>query len=179
MADFTAVPILIAFVDLTRFAAHSEGLDDFELATTVDAYYERVHAVVHAAGGRVVKYIGDAALLAFPADGVDAGVLALIDLKQTIDGFMADRGWPCRLNVKAHFGTVAAGSFGARGDKRFDVLGKAVNTAARLDSTGIALSAEAFRKLTPETRKRFKKHTPPVTYIRHEDSRPPTRGRRG
>ena len=172
MADFTAVPILVAFVDLTRFAAHSEGLDDLEVAATVDAYYERVHAVVQAAGGRVVKFIGDAALLVFPADGVDAGVLGLVELKGVIDAFLVERAWPCRLTVKAHFGTVAAGAFGARDDKRYDVLGKTVNTAARLKSTGIALSADAFRQLGPDLRKRFKKHTPPITYIRHEDSRP-------
>jgi hypothetical protein len=37
----------------------------------------------------------------------------------------------------------------------------------------MALSPQAFRKLEPETRKLFKKHTPPVTYIpveeRHRD----------
>jgi hypothetical protein len=38
-----------------------------------------------------------------------------------------------------------------------------------LDATGVALSAEAFRQLGPELRKRFKKHTPTITYIRTED----------
>jgi hypothetical protein len=38
-----------------------------------------------------------------------------------------------------------------------------------LDSTGVALSVEAFRKLSPDMRRRFKKHTPPITYIRTED----------
>jgi hypothetical protein len=40
-----------------------------------------------------------------------------------------------------------------------------------LDAPGVALSGEAFRKLGPEMRKRFKKHTPPITYIRVEDPR--------
>jgi hypothetical protein len=31
------------------------------------------------------------------------------------------------------------------------------------------LTVEAFRKLSPPMRKRFKKHTPTVTYIRTED----------
>lgn len=39
----------------------------------------------------------------------------------------------------------------------------------------MTLSAEAFRKLSPETRKRFKKHSEPVAYIRTED--PHTRRR--
>ena len=46
-----------------------------------------------------------------------------------------------------------------------------VNTAARLDASGVTLSVEAFRKLGPELRTRFKKHTLPITYIRSEDPR--------
>jgi hypothetical protein len=34
-----------------------------------------------------------------------------------------------------------------------------------------AVSVAAFRKLSPPLRRRFKKHTPPVTYIRAEDPR--------
>jgi hypothetical protein len=46
-----------------------------------------------------------------------------------------------------------------------------VNTTALLDSSGVTLSVAAFRKLSPPLRRRFKKHTPPVTYIRAEDPR--------
>lgn len=64
------------------------------------------------------------------------------------------------------------GLFGPQGDKRFDVIGGQVNAAARLPTRGLALSVEAFRALSPSTRERFKKHTPPVTYIPVEDKRP-------
>ena len=40
-----------------------------------------------------------------------------------------------------------------------------------LDSAGVTLSVAAFRKLSPPLRRRFRKHTPPVTYIRAEDPR--------
>lgn len=76
-----------------------------------------------------------------------------------------------RAEVPLHFGTVIAGPFGAVGDKRSDVIGKAVNVAAMLDSTGVTLSVEAFRKLGPDLRARFKKHTPPITYIGLQDPR--------
>ncbi len=84
---------------------------------------------------------------------------------------METRGWDCRLVVKAHFGPAVAGPFGAASDKRFDVIGKAVSTAATLDSTGVTLSVDAFRKLGPALRRRFKKHTTSVIYIRQEDPR--------
>ena len=159
------VPLLIAFADLTRFAAQSMCVSDVELAAMMDAFYQRVTTRIDGAGGRVVKFIGDAALIVFPEAAADRGIGALLDLKEDIDAFMTDAQWECRLNVKVHFGTVIAGPYAGR----FDVLGKNVNAAAMLDSPGVALSVEAFRKLSPERRKRFKKHTAPVTYIRLED----------
>ena len=38
-----------------------------------------------------------------------------------------------------------------------------------LDTTGVALSAEVFDRLSPAMRQQFKEHTSPVTYIRVED----------
>jgi adenylate cyclase len=163
------VPMLVAFIDLTGYAMQATRVDDAELATVIDGYYRLVAARVSAAGGRTVKYIGDAALVVFGEDGADAGVAALLEIKEAGDRYFAGARWDCRLTVKAHVGTVIAGAYGAPGEERFDVIGKTVNTAAMLDSTGVALSVEAFRALSPAMRQRFKKHTWPVTYIRVED----------
>lgn len=62
-----------------------------------------------------------------------------------------------------------AGPIGTRNDKRLDVFGETVNIAAMLKANGIAITPQVFRKLEPETRKLFKKHTPPVTYIPVEE----------
>lgn len=167
----TETSLLVAFVDLTRFASQSQRVGDVELADGIDAYYEQVGASVQDAGGRVVKFVGDGVLIVFAEDQVDRGVEALLALKEAVDRSMAERGWECRLIAKAHFGTAVAGPFGSVGDKHHDVIGKAVNTAAVLDSAGVTLSVAAFRKLSPPLRRRFKKHTPPVTYIRAEDPR--------
>ncbi|MBI4503047.1 MAG: hypothetical protein HY700_18055 [Gemmatimonadetes bacterium] len=140
----------------------------------MNEYYQLAGSAIRAAGGQIVKFIGDATLAVFPAEVADRGTLGLLDLKDSADQFMAQQGWDCRLVVKVHVGPVVAGEFGAEPDRRYDLLGKTVNVAARLDaSSGFALSAEAFRSLEPETRKRFKKHTPPITYIRQEDSHRP------
>lgn len=168
-------PLLVVFADLTRFGIQSQRVGDVELADTIDAYYEQVGAAVQAAGGRVVKFVGDGVLIVFEEDRVDQGVEMLLALKEAVDGWMARRSWECRLIVKAHFGTVVAGPFGLAGDKRYDVAGKTVNTAASLDATGITLSVAAFRKLGAGLRRHFKKHTAPVTYIRLEDPRRPRR----
>lgn len=118
-----------------------------------------------------MKFVGDGVLVVFTEDAVDRGVETLLALKGAVDNLMVRRGWECRLVAKAHYGTAVAGAFGRAGDKRPDVVGKAVNTAAMLEATGVTLSVAAFRKLSPPLRRRFKKHTPPVSYIRMEDPR--------
>ncbi|HEY8175015.1 MAG TPA: adenylate/guanylate cyclase domain-containing protein [Gemmatimonadaceae bacterium] len=157
--------LLIAFLDFTEFKVQSLRVKDIEIAETLDAVYALVARAVDAAGGNVVKFIGDAALVVFPEKAVDAGVRALLELKPSLDRFMSDRNWDCRLHVRVHFGEVIAGQFGPEGDKRFDVIGRNVNAAAMLKPNGITLSAEAFRKLSPKLRKSFKEHAPEVTYV--------------
>ena len=164
--------LLIAFVDFTLFNKQSERISDTEIADTMDEYYTRVASAVKSAGGTVVKFIGDAVLIVFPESAGDAGVRTLIELKPALDRFMAERNWECRLHVKAHFGEVVAGPFGPDGDKRFDIIGRAVNTAAMLKTDGITLSAEAFEQLSPDLRKRFAKKAPLNTYSLVDESRP-------
>ena len=67
---------------------------------------------------------------------------------------------------------MVAGECGPPGNTRFDIIGHAVITAAKLDAKTIALSPAAFRKLSPETRCQLKLHTPPVVYIPVDDPRP-------
>jgi class 3 adenylate cyclase len=107
----------------------------------------------------------------FDETAVDRGAHALLQLKESIDRFMAEQRWECRLTVKAHFGSAVAGPFGRAGAKRFDVIGKAVSVAATLEATRVTLSVPAFRKLSPELRRHFRQHTPPVSDIRVEDPR--------
>jgi len=161
--------LLVGFIDLTGFALQSTRVADDDLAGVIDGYYQLVAERVSAAAGRVVKYIGDGALVVFDADQTDRGVEALLELKLLVDRYFEQLGWACRATVKVHVGTAIAGPYGPLDDRRFDVIGKAVNTAAMLDASGVALSVEAFRKLSPTLRQRFKKHTWPVTYIRVED----------
>jgi adenylate cyclase len=156
LADFIEVPLLVAVTDFLRYTAQASRLGDLDVARVMSDYYELAGSRITAGGGRVVKFIGDAMLAVFPSDGVDRGVLALLDLKDAADRFMAEHGWECRLEVKAHFGTVAVGELGSGQDKRYDVLGKVVNAAFRLKGVdGIALSPEALERLGPGVQARL------------------------
>lgn len=160
------VELLVAFCDLTNFArVAAPSFTDEGLYSFLDSYYEFTGKIIEEAGGMVIKFIGDAALIIFPADKIDAGVIALRQLREEGDQWMRDRNLPCRNILKMHFGTVAAGKVGTKDNKRPDVLGQTVNIAAMTPSKGFAMTAQVFRKLSKETRTFFKKHAPPMTYI--------------
>lgn len=160
-------PLVVAFLDLKGYAAQAARVSDAELAEHIDGYYSRIAQRVTAAGGYVIKFIGDGALIVFHREAADIAVDSLLALKAELDDWLAEVGWDCRLTIKVHVGDVIVGPFNGR----LDVIGREVNAAAMLDSTGVALSVPAFRALGAELRTRFRKHSPPVTYIRHEDPR--------
>lgn len=163
-------PLLIVFADLTRFMVNARGTPDAALAELLDGFYREAARLVDRSGGRVVKFMGDAFLAVWPEERASAGTAALPALKRDIDAWWSEKGWDSRIVVKAHFGTVVAGAFGAEG--AYDVIGNQVNIAATLGARTIALSPEAFRCLGEAERKAWKKHTPQVVYIPSEDRRP-------
>jgi class 3 adenylate cyclase len=163
------ISALVAFTDLTLFMKTSQGMEDAKVAQWMDEFFEKTSSIVMESGGVVVKFIGDAALIVFEEELVDVGVQCLLKIKDEIDAWLTQQGYKSRLEVKAHFGKVIAGPFGSKGDKKFDVIGKTVNTAATLQAKPFAISTQAFRQLSSESRKLFKKHTPPVAYIRTSD----------
>ena len=138
--------LVIAFADLSHFAADASTRANAEIASMLDRFYEHVGEGI-GDRGRIVKFIGDAALLVFEEPAIEDAVRTLRALKESTDALMQQHGWRCRLNVKVHVGPVMAGEFGARGAKRFDVIGTTVNDAARLKGEGVTLSAAVAERL--------------------------------
>lgn len=164
--------LLICFVDLSTFARDAERHEDARVADVLDRYYQALGDAARAAGGRLVKTIGDGALLVFPPERADDAVSALLRLRDDVCALLAKEGWTSWLVVKLHAGDVVAGAFGPREERRYDIVGGAVNICARLPTRSFAISADAFRALGKDARTKFKKHTQPVTYIPLDDVRP-------
>jgi adenylate cyclase len=162
--------LLISFMDIQGFSGMARSLETpLALFEALDGWARLVVAGIEAAGGRVVKFIGDECLVVFTEDAVDEGVRALIDVKAKAEAYLAARGFPTKMRVTAHFGAVAVGPFGAGGCRLIDVLGDTINVAASLgrgEHRGrLVISPQAFRKLSPATRKGFHKYTPPIVYM--------------
>ena len=144
---------------------HAPTLTDPSLAPEASqAFYVLSTTHIEGAGGRIVKFMGDAGLAVFPLECAEAVISALCDLSAQARAHAAEFGFDTYLNINVHVGPVVAGSFGPSGAARFDVIGKTVNVAARLGRRGVTLSAQAFRCLSDGARKRFNKIKPPVTY---------------
>lgn len=153
-ASRAATPLLIVFIDLSRFSKESLQREDERVAETIDAYYHLVARDIAGAGGRIVKFIGDAALIVFAEADADAGVRALIRVKSAVEAMLAAQGWNSRLGAKVHVGSAIAGEFGPPSDARYDVIGRAVNETAMMPTADrIVLSDAALRRVSADTRR--------------------------
>jgi class 3 adenylate cyclase len=168
----TEQELLIGFYDLTGYMRYAENTEPPQLLDLMSGYFALTGQIVAAAGGRLIKTMGDAGLAAFPAEAVETGVTAFQAVQAKGSAWLAERGFKSHVIVKLHLGPVAIGRVGSPGEEILDVCGKTVNVAARLDSTGLAMTPAVFRSLPAAARKPFKKHTPPISYIDVEDRRP-------
>jgi class 3 adenylate cyclase len=164
--------LLVGFYDLAGYMRHAEKTQPRELLAMMAGYFALTGQIVSDAGGRLIKTLGDAGLVAFPAEAADAGVAAFRSVQSSGREWLAQHGFRTSLVVKLHLGSVAIGRVGSPGEEIIDVYGKTVNVAAALPSTGLAVTPAVFRSLQTESRKLFRKHTPPISYIDAGDRRP-------
>ena len=154
----------IAFFGLGRLREWHSSREDRYVAELLQSYYVLAGRAIDGAGARLVKLNGAEGLCVIPAGGMAAGVRALCELAGEVRALAGDRGFDAHLNARVHFGAVVSGEFGPPGLRRYDVIGKAVNVAARLGGRGVVLTVQAYRQLDHASRQRFDKHTPPVSY---------------
>ena len=154
----------IAFFGLGRLSEWHSSSVDRRVAEFLQSYYVLAGRTLAGAGARLVKLNGAEGLCVIPADRMPAGIDGLCDLARTVRRMARGRGFDVRLNAGVHFGVVLSGECGPPGLCRYDVIGKAVNVAARIGGRGVVLTAQAYRQLDHASRQRFDKHTPPISY---------------
>ena len=158
------VELGIAFFGLGRLREWHSSSEDLRVAEFLQSYYVLAGHTITGAGARLVKLNSAEGLCVIPAAGMARGVHALCELGAAVRRLASERGFVAHLNVQVHFGAVVSGEFGPPELSRYDVIGKAVNVAARLGGRGVLLTAQAYRQLDHATRHEFDKHTPPISY---------------
>ena len=163
-SDYSTETLGVAFFDLSRISEWSSSHEDQPVAAFLQHFYVLAANVLEPAGGRLVKFMGDAGMVVFPAERSEEMILALCEFSSAAREDARSVGLDAYCNTNIHVGEVITGTFGPPGLERFDVIGKAVNVAARLGRRGVIISPQAFRTLSEDARKRFQKITRPITY---------------
>jgi adenylate cyclase len=154
--------------DLAGFTRLADRESEDRVIALLNAYAELAVEAITAAGGDVLKFIGDGLLAVFDRAALaDAHGAALGAAKTALDAgaalaaARAAAGLPTtRLRVALHAGEVFYGNIGARRRLDFTVIGPAVNEAARLCDIGRSLDQDlvlsaAFHAAAERHRERF------------------------
>ena len=165
IAEPIELDLLVGFYDLNGYTKLCARTPARDILNAMTGYFNFTGGIIAEANGILVKTMGDAGLVAFLAEDADRAITACLKVKYEGEAWLARHSINTQANFKLHLGPVACGPVGAPGRAIFDVYGRTVNTAALVESRGFAMTPQVFRGLSTETRKLFKKHTPPVTYI--------------
>jgi class 3 adenylate cyclase len=158
------VNLFVAFVDMLGYAELARRTPDpLQLFDLMNDLAKIVVRNVEATSGVVIKFIGDACLLAFGVENADECVLSIRTLVAQCEQHLRQTGRRNKFKATVHFGEVAIGLFGLAPQQRIDVLGDPVNKAATLGNGihrgGIILSTQAFERLSDSTKTLFRKTT--------------------
>jgi class 3 adenylate cyclase len=159
---FTEQQLVMVVIDLARFTRSVSGMDALEIAGLLDRVYEGTVPLIEAAGGRVVKYMGDGYFAVASPDAASAIVEAVVACADAVTRIAEERGLDLELGANIHLSSVAAGNFTSG---QFDVIGVGSIHAFRMGAgAGIRVSEPVYRKLASNDRGPWAKHQPPATY---------------
>lgn len=136
------LPAAIVIADLRGFTAASEAGGE-ELIARLGQHLAAIAEPIEAAGGEVLKFLGDGLLAGFPISEEfgpgPACAAALAAARQALsrnEAVNAQHGgnWPLPLDVALHRGDVFYGNVGGGSRLDFTIIGPAVNEASRIEA---------------------------------------------
>ncbi len=149
----TSVDRVILFCDCHDFSRLQLVLPD-PLLEFMDSFYRVCGECVVAAGGRIVKYIGDSILAVFPEDAADRAVAAGACLRKEYATLVSAQqtNVDSDMEVGISFGQIEEGIVGHATLRSFDVFGECVNEAAMIGHhRGIAVTDAVRVRLSKKT----------------------------
>ena len=160
---------LIAVYDIENFVQLAKKLTHTESFTLLNKLQIFIIDTLTPFQPVLIKNVGDANLMVLPDEHLDEKLLALLKLKTDMETFLHDRGFNHRAAFSAHYGEIAVGPFGREPFASTDAFGDAINVTFLMNGKPFrgrfSITPQLFRKLKPDTRKKFHKFTPPVSYL--------------
>ncbi len=130
----------VGFADMVGFTMLSEHLDEEELSSLISRFEQVSHDVVAAAGGRVVKMIGDEVMFVADSPFIAANIGVMLAEAYADDDMLTD------VRVGISYGSVLV--------HEGDYFGSVVNMASRIVETTspgtVTVSSDLARALTAD-----------------------------
>ncbi len=138
--------LTVFFSDIEDFTEIAEGMESEELTSLLNSYLTEMSRIALEHGATIDKYVGDAILVFFgdpESRGVREDALACVKMAVAMAKRMRElqgqwsragiiRPLRCRIGIHTDYCTV--GNFGSESRMDYTIIGRAVNTAARLES---------------------------------------------
>ncbi len=141
LGDTEAIRCVVWFSDLRSFTSMSSRLEPAQIIALLNEVFACQVAPIEAAGGEVLKFMGDGLLAIFPIDdkksasaacAASAGAATEAQARLvTLNSVRASD--PLHFGIALHLGEVAYGNIGGGGRLDFTCIGSTVNTASRIE----------------------------------------------
>jgi len=135
--------VTILMSDLRGFTALAERLEAAEVVSLLNHFLSAMVEVIQQHGGTIDEIIGDAILVLFGApvtaeDDARRAVLCALGMQKAMAGVNArneQKGWPAlEMGIALHTGEVVVGNIGSVKRSKYGVVGRTINTTARIES---------------------------------------------
>lgn len=138
--DGDEIDAAIMFCDLRGSSRLVTEIGQGSYIDTLNRFFETATDAVHEHGGEVLKFIGDAVLAVFPADGNpdrarNESLAAAREIVARLSK-LENVAFPVECAIGLAYGRVTYGNVGSQERLDFTVIGHAANVAARLGDHG-------------------------------------------
>jgi class 3 adenylate cyclase len=143
--------VTVLFADIVGFTELSQTLSPAELVTMLNRIFTAFDDLAEKLGIEKIKTIGDCYMVAagLPeprSDHVEAVARMALGIREALDTVNRELGYSLRLRIGVHTGPVVAGVIGKR-KFIYDLWGDTVNTASRMESTGVTGEIQVTREV--------------------------------
>ncbi|MGO8992542.1 MAG: adenylate/guanylate cyclase domain-containing protein [Polyangiaceae bacterium] len=151
--------VTVLFADLVGFTELSQRLDPAALVNMLNHVFSAFDDLAADLGLEKIKTIGDCYMVAAGLpdqrpDHVEAAARMALGMKDALARINEEAGYGLRLRIGLHTGPVIAGVIGKR-KFIYDLWGDTVNTASRMESSGVEQEIQVSRQVRDQLVGRF------------------------
>jgi class 3 adenylate cyclase len=166
--DGDIINALICFSDITNFAKSAKSMPMSDMAKFLKEAASNTTRYIEMASGRIVKHIGDSALIILPEESIDYTIKVLIQMKTELDHLLSSYNPLMKITLSLSYGELIFVQLDPF--PMLDVFGDVVNKAAMLNNMpqhkGMFVVSEKIIELVKEeTKALFREVRPAAVYL--------------